>query len=118
MSSTQPWNENPWSPDVFKVKRHAGFRSRFVDKDNVERRKDEGWIVADAADYGIDVKEGDGTVLKRRGMILMEMPEELARQRDAYMAKKTQLQTSDIKTQVKGSVRAISSELGSDVEVD
>jgi len=102
--ATTPWNaaDNPWVPDIFKLKKkHQGFRPRFIDPDNIERRLNEGWIVADArhwVDEETLKKDEEGnidTTLNRRGMLLMEMPEELALQREAYVNHKTDLQDVD-----------------------
>jgi len=102
--ATAPWNaaDNPWVPDIFKLKKkHAGFRPRFIEPDNMERRLNEGWAVADARNWVDEEtlkKDEEGnvdTTLRRRGMILMEMPEELALQREAYVNHKTDLQDVD-----------------------
>jgi len=100
-SPTKPWNaaDNPWVPDIFKTsKKHKGFRPRFIEPNNLERRLNEGWAVADAREWVNEEtlkKDEEGaidTTLRRRGMILMEMPEELVEQRDAYFKHKTDLQ--------------------------
>ena len=43
--ATAPWNaaDNPWVPDIFKLKKkHAGFRPRFIEPENLERKQNEG----------------------------------------------------------------------------
>jgi hypothetical protein len=95
---TSPWNadDNPWALNRLKLKipRRPGWRPKFAAPHKVELHKHEGYKIADKRDYGYDLHEGDsdtpeGTVLKRREMILMEIPEELALQRDAFMEHKT-----------------------------
>ena len=102
--ATTPWNaeDNPWHMDLLKLKKKRdGFRVRFFrgNDDSIEKRLQQGWTVANCTDYGLKEKvvgeEGklDSTV-RRRELILMEMPEELAKQRDAYVREKTDRQTA------------------------
>jgi hypothetical protein len=96
--ATKPWNAdgNPWSLDLLKLnKKHPGFRCKWVNPDNIRTRQDQGWKIANIKDYGgttdtVPGEEGKiDTVVKRREMILMEIPEELARERDKFYHHKT-----------------------------
>lgn len=84
---TRPWertsSSRPWRRDYFNVKKkHAGFRCRFVDPENVESRLSRGYQVADPEHYGglmdNDIRDtaGLGRAITRHGMVLMEIPEE------------------------------------------
>jgi len=90
---TKPWTQegNPWKRDTLRLKgRHPGFRPRWVDPRNFERNLEDGWSFADKKDYG-DVydkivgeeKQLDSRI-RRRGMVLMEIPEGLAKKREEY----------------------------------
>jgi hypothetical protein len=118
---TAPWNtdNNPWSRDMLKLtKKRPGYRQRFVTKniENIEKYLDQGWAVADKKDYGgvsakIAGEEGQiDTTIKRRELILMEIPEELAKQRDAYIDHKT-----NRRVEVDSEVRDVERKLGSKV---
>lgn len=91
--ATKPWNAegNPWSLNLLKLQRkHPGFRCKWVNPDNILIRQDQGWKIANIKDYGgtTDIVAGEegklDTTIKRREMILMEIPEELARQRELF----------------------------------
>jgi len=87
---TAPWEagENPWAADKMKLAgKHEGFRPRFVPPHKVNNKKTEGWIVADGKHY--NEPTSDGSVVKRNEMILMEIPEGLAKQREAHFQKVT-----------------------------
>ena len=98
---TTPWNadSNPFVPNIFKLaKKHEGFGARFVNPAKLEQRLNEGYQVADARHW-VDEKtlatKEDGqidTALRRGGMILMELPQELLDQKRAYLQHKTDLQ--------------------------
>ena len=102
--ATTPWNaeDNPWHMDLLKLnKKREGFRTRFFrgNDDSIEKRLQQGWTVANCSDYGLKEKvlgeQGKlDTTVRRRELILMEMPEELAKQRDAYVREKTDRQTA------------------------
>lgn len=98
---TTPWNadSNPFVPNIFRLaKQHKGFKARFVNPAKLEQRLNEGYQVADARHWANEdtlAKKEDGqidTALRRGGMILMELPEELAAQKRAYLQHKTDLQ--------------------------
>ena len=118
--STRPWTstENQWERDIFRIKPRTGWRPRFVDKGNVSRRRDEGWQVAKAADYNITNEEGQlDTSVVRRGMILMEMKEEMAESREDYFSRKTDLQTAQPDTVLKKALGKTQGELGGSVDM-
>lgn len=97
---TRPWDasDNPFALDMLKLKKkHEGFRPRWVSPSNVQKKLDQGWKFADRKDYdgvtdtviGDEGTSQDGTLVKRREMILMEIPEELAQKRADYIDYKT-----------------------------
>lgn len=94
---TSPWNsvDNPWNPDKTKTKqKREGFRSRFVAPEKVENRKTEGWVIAKAKDYG---EAGMDGIVKRNELVLMEIPEERAKEREAYIASVTNRRSKSAK---------------------
>lgn len=92
---TKPWDSvgNPWAPDIFRLRgKHSGFVPRFVDPGNIERREFEGYQIANAKDWEENTKETEGSMgtrLVRRGMVLMEMPEEIMQEKRKYIDRKT-----------------------------
>ena len=84
VSATRPWEgqENPWARDKFKLKKiRKGFRAKFTALHKVEDRKFEGWAVAKGKQYGEEPGE-----ITRPGLILMELPENLAKLRDEHFS--------------------------------
>lgn len=70
-------------------KKRDGFRARFVAPSKVEQRLMQGWTIASREHYGLGHELAvDGTEvgskLKRRELILMEIPEEKAKERESY----------------------------------
>ncbi len=102
---SKPWDNKSWVPDVFRLnKKHAGFTPRFIDKNKTEKRIDEGWRFASVKDYlskdAIMERQRDeekplGTQLTRRGMVLMEIPNDLLAKKRAYIEHKTDRQSVD-----------------------
>ena len=108
--ATTPWNadSNPWSLKMLSITREAheaakrrGMRVHWFRKDDesLEKRTLQGWTPCNAKDYGLKAKilgeKGDlDTTVTRRELILMEMPEEIGKQRDAYIKHKTDRQTA------------------------
>jgi hypothetical protein len=97
---TTPWHadENPWALNRLRLRaKRPGYRVRFVRKDKVEIKEHQGWKIADKRDYGYTLQDKgdspDGTTVVRRELILMELPEELALQRDAFMEHKTRMRS-------------------------
>lgn len=117
---TRPWesSENRWVRDIFKINKRPRFRARFVSPDNVARKKEEGWAVADCNDYGISQEEGQiATTVTRRGMLLMEIPEELALSRDKYIEERTSLQSKDARDRIKKDAKKIGKAVGVSVDL-
>ena len=98
--ATKPWNmkggsPNQWAPDYLRLaKKNPGFRCKWVRQDNVERMTYQGWSLCKPKDYGVltDRTISDATPIsdriQRRELILMEIPEEMAEQREAYIENK------------------------------
>lgn len=80
---------------------------------NMLKKRAEGWEQANVGDAVHDrpngVESGSGTpagVLEYRDMVLMKMPEEMAREREAYYRNASQEQVSGLKTRAKRDIRA------------
>lgn len=99
--ATEPWKNDqpePWRMDYMKTKeRHSGFRPRFVPKHKIEQRLMQGWVIADSKDYGgttyqLPGEASDTSQIRRREMVLMEIPEERAkgieRRKEALLQKR------------------------------
>lgn len=123
--ATKPWNAdyNPWALDMLSLKRdHKGFVPRWVSPDMYQRRKEQGWVDAERKHYkgvGETVvgEEGElGTTIKRRELILMEMPVELAKQREKYYAEKTRLRSVSAQDIAKKQAAKVERELGQGVQ--
>lgn len=89
-ATTSPWDAHgsKWKPDIFRTpKQHQGFVLHFSTQENVQIRLDEGYVCAKAEDYGChtDSQSVDG-VLRRSGMIGMEISEKEHKARLAYNA--------------------------------
>ncbi len=83
----------PWKPSqLLAVKEMPGWRLRWVRKDLLERKVDEGWEPVKAKDLTdrtiIDGAQVDSLITKRN-LILCRMPESLAKSRDAHYAGKS-----------------------------
>ena len=96
-ATTKPWDSmnNPWGKDLLRLtKRRPGFTARFTTQDKLEAKLQQGWRIADKKDYGgmdfeIPGESGKGsTLVKRRELFLVEMPNELAEQRKAFYERK------------------------------
>lgn len=101
-ATTSPWdaNENRWQEDIFRTgKRKPGFQIHWSIKDNVQSRLDEGYRCAIAKEWGSHSDSVDG-ILRRRGMIAMELPDELYNRRLAYNARRVALQSGKTKEDV------------------
>ena len=94
--ATRPWEKKhdgsrPWAVDYVRLnKKHAGFRPRWVRREKVELRKLNGWVIANPKDYGIDpigAVDGQpiGNFVQRNELILMEIPEAMAKERERWM---------------------------------
>lgn len=93
-TATAPWKDpSPWKRDTLRVvNRRPGYRVRWVDPRNFERNLEDGWTYAKRENYiGVhDRIPGEeaqmDSKIRRRGMVLMEIPEEKALQRDEFYA--------------------------------
>ena len=124
---TRPWDadSNPWSVDMLRLrKKHPGFRPRFTTRDELQKKLDQGWKIADAKDYGgLDAvlpgeEAKDGSVLKRREMILIELPEELAKKREEFIAYKTNKRTQDAANMAKIKAEKANEKLGGNLDFE
>jgi len=92
-TATKPWQ--PASilvvPDAIKAK-YSGKRLRWIRKTDLDRKMAEGWEPVQGQDKTertvIDGAQADSKIIKRE-LILCNMPEEMAKSRDAYYAEKT-----------------------------
>lgn len=84
----------PWQPpstiDVFKKK--LGMRYKWCKKDWIEKRLSEGWKVTSKLDssgkeVNVPYNLSIDSTYQHRGLILCEMPEEMAESRNAYYQK-------------------------------
>ena len=100
MSAPALVGQREWqAPDKLRVKKEVGFGNRFVKKADVERRIAEGWELV--ASPLMQHKEG-GPVEKAqhyRGLILMRMPLDMIKQRNAYY---TSLHTRRLRAVARG----------------
>lgn len=89
----------PWKPasylNVPSKYRKPGFRLRWVRKDDLDKKIEEGWtpVVGSTNKIAPEKTIIDGTQLdttvQKRTLILCEMPEEIAKAREAFFAKLT-----------------------------
>ncbi len=95
---TQPWKPASYL-NVPKELRKPGFRLRWVVKDQLEKKKEEGWTPvvrtggrANALAPEKTVIDGTqiDTTVQKRTLILCEMPEETAKAREEFFAKLTE----------------------------
>lgn len=119
--STEPWSQqdNPWAIDVLALKfKHDGFRPRFVPGNLIETRKDQGWVMAKCKDYNIIPPPGQGdTLVRRKSLFLMEMPEYLAKKREEYFERKTKLQSQDARQKEVTQAKRSGKKYGMDFDV-
>lgn len=103
-TTTKPWNasENPWSLDMLSLlKKRPGYRARWTTAAGLQRKLDQGWTLANRKDYGgaaavLPGEESkDGTIIKRRELILVEMSEEMCEARSEFFRKKTDKRSVD-----------------------
>jgi len=77
------------------------FRYHWADKKNVDKKQYEGWEVAPSEEHAdpnlIDGGKSIDSTTSFRELILMRMPEELAQERDAWVAERTRSQTAGLK---------------------
>ena len=104
---TAPWasSSSPWKRDTLKLSgKRAGFRPRWVSEINFERNLEYGWVFARRENYGggtYDKIAGEESNIdsrvRRRGMVLMEIPEELAKQREKHYSDRANEEERSIK---------------------
>ena len=96
--ATKPWDgaDNPWSLDLLRTKAtHTGYRSRWTTRDELQKWIDRGYKLADSKDYGgaaavLPGEEAkDGTLVKRRELILVECTLDNAKKHDEYISWKS-----------------------------
>ena len=97
--ATKPWNaeDNPWSLDLLRLQNYRpGFRCRFTTAEKLETKLMQGWTVADKRHYGglfktnIPGESGEmDTRVRRRELILIETPDEMAKARRKFFEHKT-----------------------------
>lgn len=81
----------PWKPaEVLKLPKKPGFRQKWVREDIVDKFLAEGWKFVEDKKKALNPPKTivDGaslsTTVRKRELVLMEMPEVLAKERDAY----------------------------------
>ena len=87
IASTEEPTE-PWKPaSILTADKLEGRRSRWVRKDQLEKRMSEGWVPREAKDTTPKtILDGSqqGSYVMKRNLILCDMPEAKAKSRDAY----------------------------------
>src|SRR3990167_10751312 len=91
-------------PDAMGIPEHLktpGYRYKWVRKDRLAYRVDEGWEVVPVQNGKLMKENPDGVNMDKayhlRELILCRMPEEMAKQRDAYFQKKAQEPLKEIR---------------------
>ena len=113
---SKPWdaNDNKWIEDKFKTpEKKKGFRLCFCRKDELEGMLDQGYAVAKASEWGANSRQPDGSLI-RDGMYGMELPEEMALERDASLSYQTQLKSTNNKDDIKVKINEIGKEAGAE----
>ena len=125
--STRPWDSdnNPWSLDMLRLKkRHPGFVPRFTTREDLQKKLDQGWSIADAKDYGgvaavLPGEEAkDGSLVKRREMILIELPEELAQKRRDFISWKTNERTKAATEMARSKAAQVDKQVGGGLDFE
>lgn len=95
-----------------------GYRYRLVDKDplNLQKKEAEGWLFVNAetgipGTYSRPSTVSDGKSLTTentyRELVLMALPEEVAKERDAYYNAVTDRQTAGLKSHLQSEARGV-----------
>lgn len=89
-------------PDLLRVEaKKPETAYKWAREDNVERLQDEGWLSSQDSGLKTDRVEGDGarldSTIRRRELVLMEMPAEKAEARRAYWQTKGEEQLKAIR---------------------
>ena len=106
-----------WAPAAMLgvVDRKPGFRHRWVNKDpmNLQRKQAEGWIMADSTtgsehEHPGQVEDGKPltSITEYRELVLMAVPEDIAKSRDDYFREKTEKQTAGLKKSLQSDIDA------------
>lgn len=81
----------PWKPaEILKMAKKPGFRQKWVREDIVDKFLSEGWVFVEDKKKVLNPPKTivDGaplsTAVRKRELVLMEITEALAKQRDAY----------------------------------
>ena len=104
--------------------KHPGFVPRFSTREDLQKKLDQGWKLADAKDYGgvtavLPGEEAkDGSLVKRREMILIELPEELAQKRKDYVAWKTNQRTQASAKMAKAKADKVNEQIGGGLDFE
>ena len=126
--TSKPWdaNYNPWAMDMLALeKQHKGFVPYFVkdDPNIIQTKLQQGYKFADIKDYGgtrdqIPGEEGKmDTKIRRRELILMELPNDLARKRKEFIDAKTDRQSSEYAANARAAADATRNITGSDPQL-
>lgn len=103
----------PAAPLGLKAK-NPNFRMKWghTDPARMMRAQAEGWVPADPGDAvhdrpsGVDAGKGaPSSITEYRDMVLLKMPEEMAKERDAYYREAASSQLNGIKTRAKKEIR-------------
>lgn len=115
-TDTRPWDadENPWSLDLLRtIKRREGFHPRWVREDRVEYYLQRGYKFAERQHYAdmYDGLPGEETQLdsklRRRELILMELPDDLYLKRQRHMREKTEMRSKTARDFAKGQAQRL-----------
>lgn len=90
-AETKPKPTTPWKPaQVLQSTQRSGFRRRWTHTDKIEKRLQEGWIFVESKSNTVAPQFTllDGTqftnIVRKRNLVLMEIPEETALQIEEY----------------------------------
>lgn len=89
-------------PDLLRVEeKRPEVAYKWAREDNVERLKEEGWVASEDSRLATERVEGDGakldSTIRRRELVLMEMPAEMAEARQTYWRSKAEEQAKAIR---------------------
>lgn len=118
---TQPWRPANLldAASRYKKKVEGIFRLRWVRKDQVEKKLAEGWEIVKESPEEISPEKTiiDGSpidgVVRKRGLILCRMPEDMAKARAEYFSKLTDTSVKEHEKRFKDEVTVDGKSLGS-----
>ena len=108
-AATEPWKaENaPNHPrkhgSLAVAEARKGFEIRWVREDSIDRRKMQGYQLANPKDY--DLQADEKGMVRRNELVLMEIPTELYEERRANVNKQTDLQSQAAKKEFENESR-------------